>query len=684
VNAGARRALRGARAWRPRTPSLATALVLAFVADGLLLRLIDLGVRAMHHDESLHATYAWYFAEGRGYVHDPLMHGPLQFHLIAALFKLFGDGETTARLPAALFGTALIASPLLLRRWLGGTGAAIAAFCFALSPTLLYYSRFARNDVPVALFAVLMVVAVWRYRADGRPRWLLLLAGATALSFASKETVYLMEAVLLLYLNVVLWRALLAQRAEARAGATAGSRAPGDAAAEAAGAAGDAAAEADTGAQSGARTDRLVAAALLPTAWAVAALWPLLGRMRARLGLATLPREGELLIVLGTLTATQLGALTLLPLARAGITLEGDALIAYGSVTTALLIAGALAVGLAWNPRRFAPAAALFVLITVPLYSSLFTNPQGVVSGFWGSLDYWLAQQDVRRGEQPGFYYLMLLPLYELWVLVPALIGGAWLLWRRDGLAALLAWWFAGSFIALSLAGEKMPWLTVHLVTPLALLAGLVLGRALPVVRDALVDERLRVRAWAGALALGVPAAALIALTLRTTTALSFVHPDTPLEPMIYTQTAPDVPPLSRRIVAALDTPGGPTEVVVDTTASLSWPWAWYLRGRSVRYLDAAAIPADAPQDGAILVLAGDTLPAQDPLRARFAPAVGYHHRWWFPERGYKTANFANVARGVADGSLPRAWLHFALFRIDRSEIGSLDGEVLFPRDGPG
>lgn len=645
-----RTGLRGRGWWPRRRPSLATVLVVAFVVDGLLLRLIDLGARAMHHDESLHGTYAWYFAEGRGYFHDPLMHGPLQFHLIAALFKLFGDGETMSRLPAALLGTALIASPLLLRRWLGGAGTAIAAFCFALSPTLLYYSRFARNDLPVALFTVLMVAAIWRYRAEGRLRWLLVLAGATALSFASKETIYLFEAVLLVYLNVVLWRALIAQR-----GAVPGS----------------------------ARTRLLVAAALLPTAWVVAALWPLLGRVRARLALHTLPREGELLIVLGVLTVTQLGALTALPLSRAGITLEGDALLWYRSVATLVLIAGACAVGLAWDWRRFALAAGLFALITIPLYSTFFTNPEGIVTGFWGSLDYWLAQQDVRRGEQPGFYYLMMLPLYELWLLIPAFAGGVWLLWRRDGLAALLGWWFVGSFVALSLAGEKMPWLNVHLVTPLALLAGLVLGRALPALRDALVDERVRVRAWLGALVLAVPAIVIVVLTLRTTTALSFTHPDTPVEPMIYTQTAPDVPVLSRRIVAALDAPDGPAEVVVDTTASLSWPWAWYLRGRSVRYLDADAIRAQSLPERAIVILAADTLRANDPARSRFAPAQRYHHRWWFPEQGYKSADFTSVSEGIADGSLPRAWWQFVIHHIEPCTIGSLDAQVLFPQGMP-
>ena len=116
-----------------RRPDAVTLAVLAVTALALALRLTDLGARAMHHDESLHAVFAWHLAEGRGYVHDPLMHGPLQFHLIAGLFRLFGDGEVMARLPAALAGTALVAVPLLLRRWLGGAGTVAAAVLLALS-----------------------------------------------------------------------------------------------------------------------------------------------------------------------------------------------------------------------------------------------------------------------------------------------------------------------------------------------------------------------------------------------------------------------------------------------------------------------------------------------------------------------------------------------------------------------
>src|SRR5581483_2865047 len=66
--------------WRDLLPFL------VLTGIGLALRLYDVGSRALHHDESLHAVYSWYLYIGRGYVHDPLMHGPYQFHVNALMY----------------------------------------------------------------------------------------------------------------------------------------------------------------------------------------------------------------------------------------------------------------------------------------------------------------------------------------------------------------------------------------------------------------------------------------------------------------------------------------------------------------------------------------------------------------------------------------------------------------------
>jgi predicted membrane-bound mannosyltransferase len=75
---------------------LAAYVVLIVVA--LVMRFWDVGVRAMHHDESLHALYSWNLFNDLNYQHNPMMHGPFQFEANAAIFFVFGDSDVTARL----------------------------------------------------------------------------------------------------------------------------------------------------------------------------------------------------------------------------------------------------------------------------------------------------------------------------------------------------------------------------------------------------------------------------------------------------------------------------------------------------------------------------------------------------------------------------------------------------------
>ena len=613
--------------------------VAALAAVALAARLADLGARAMHHDESLHAKFAWDFAGGGGYVHDPLMHGPLLFHVLAGLFALFGASETIARLPFALAGAGLVLTPLLLRRSLGEAGTVAAAAFLAISPVLLYYSRFARNDLPAALWTVLLFAAIWRYREDGRERWLGLAAFALAISFATKETAYLVAAAALLYLNAALTASLLAER-----------RLEG--------------------------LDRLRAGvALFPAAWLLAALWRPLAPLRARLGLGgALPREGDLLVVAGTLTAPFLAAALQLPFPALGEP-GGER---YAEELALAAIAASAAAGLLWNPARWLPLAALAALVTLPLFTTWFANADGFLSGFWGQLDYWIAQQDVRRGQQPGFYYLMMLPLYEFLALAPALIGGAWLLLRGNRLARLLAWWFLAMFAALSFAGEKMPWLNVHLAVPLALLAGQAAGAALPAAARRLRGPGAGRRAWTAAGAGAALAALLLGVSLRAAFEVSYRHPDTPVEPLIYTQTSPDVPALAREIEAYATLSGAP--VFVDTTSALTWPWAWYLRGLpDVRYLPPDAIrEGAAAEESAVLILERSSAQPGWPPRDGFEERP-YRHRWWFPEHGYKGASFGSLLGALRSGDLLADWASFLADRTGEDALGALHGGVWFP-----
>ena len=85
-------------------------IVLLIVA--LLSRTIGLGDRAMSHDESLHTVYSWQLFDGRGYQHQPMMHGPLKFILNPVMYFLFGVNDWSARIQVALFGVAMVGARL--------------------------------------------------------------------------------------------------------------------------------------------------------------------------------------------------------------------------------------------------------------------------------------------------------------------------------------------------------------------------------------------------------------------------------------------------------------------------------------------------------------------------------------------------------------------------------------------
>jgi len=157
----------------------------------LVSRFWDLGSRAQHHDESMHAFYSWNLAQGKGYTHNPLLHGPFLFHATALLYFLFGASDYTSRVTPAIMGVAIVLMPYFLRKWLGRYGALATSAMLAISPGFLYFSRFIRHDIFAAFGEVLLFVAIIKYLDDRRDRHLYLAAAALAFLFCTKEVSFI-------------------------------------------------------------------------------------------------------------------------------------------------------------------------------------------------------------------------------------------------------------------------------------------------------------------------------------------------------------------------------------------------------------------------------------------------------------------------------------------------------------
>ncbi|MSQ61406.1 MAG: TIGR03663 family protein [Dehalococcoidia bacterium] len=657
-----------ARVWArlhsmPRPVLLAFALVLALTVVAAILHFWQLGDRAFHHDESLHAVYSWYLAEGRGYHHDPLMHGPFLFHSTALTFLLFGDGDAQARSVPALLGAALIPLAWLLRDRIGLAGAVILAAMLTISPTILYFSRFARNDAIIAFWTLGMVIAIWRYVDRGQVRYLVATAALLALSFATKETTFITVALFLLYFDLyAAWQMAMQL----------------------------------TGPMGDARgwlpQRRLAFAALLalllaPVAWFIVAAWPLIAPWRQRLGLIERTPVVDVLLVLGTFALPQFAAGVQVPLEKAGVDLARPVSALLGLSPTyearvglvavvGLLLATAI-VGLAWTRRAWLWCALAFYLIFFTLFTTFYTNRDGFASGTWGSLDYWLSQQDVRRGSQPAYYYLMVLPVYEFLPLLASLLAAIPLLLKGTPFHRFLLFWFGGTLFGLSVAGEKMPWLTVHLALPLAVIAAAALGTLVRAVgRD--------LRRPAGMLAGGGLALALLlgVLTARAGLIASFDHGEDgakPVELLVYTQTSPQLLDARDRIVAYAreSGQGAALPIYVDAAEGLSWPWAWYLRDhRAVSYADFAS--GYRPSAGSVAIVYRPNTAALAATPQTWREASVFVHRAWFPEV-YRGVTFRSFRDDLRDGDSWRAsWRYFYRREIPE-EIGNLYAVLYLP-----
>ena len=673
----------------------------ALVIAALVARLWDLGSRAMHHDESLHALYSYNLAVGDGYRHDPMMHGPFQMEATAGIFLLLGDSDFTARLLYALAGTVLVALPFFLRNRLGRTGALLAATMLAASPAMFYFSRFARNDILVAVWTLGLVIAVWRYLDEGKTRYLYWVAGLLALAFATKESAYVITTALGSYLLVeILSRNWSSITGLVRVGVN-----PMEALGQ-----------------------------LINGAWQTlrrglrfekpsrqASLFVLLFTLSLPLGaaLVSMVQDSSLLGGTGLVLASPIGS------PRIGAPSGGGIVIA--AVTIGFLLWVSATIGSKWNWPVWWKCAAIFGVVWVLLYSTFFTNPLGIGSGIWQSLGYWIVQQlqDVPRGNQPFYYYLVITPLYEFLPLIFAVAGGVFYWRRRDRFGLFLVFWCVSTFLLYTYITEKMPWLLVHLALPLIVLAAKFLGDVVegiqwrrvwrgggamivpgvtlfvaalwllafsePEGRDGYLGLLATVAALVCLAALGywvhrrigsrnfwsVAAVSfallLLALTVRATWHAAYRNGDTPVEMLVYTQTSPDLAAVYRQIVRNPDGADGTITVSIDGTGGFSWPWAWYLRERQGVGYDSYSGPVTEAPDASILLLNADNMPESDDVMAeRYGSGVRIPHRWWFPEN-YRGLTPGKLARALIDRDSWRTVMDYFLFRELSTSLGSSD-----------
>ncbi len=648
----------------------------------VVTRFWDLGSRAQHHDESMHAFYSWELFRGRGFVHNPLLHGPLLFHANALVYFLFGASDYTSRVAPALCGVGIVIAPWFLRKWLGRYGALAAAAMFAISPGFLYFSRFIRMDIFAAGFEMLMFIAVIRYLDQRKDLYLCLLAAALALVFSTKEIAFITTFIFGAFLALVL-------------------------------------------------------------------LWEWLQDRKPRPDLASF----DLVILIGTLCAPLYFSALIIKVIGLWDPLD---YLNYGQhdLLVLLIVTGVFAaLGLWWNWRRWLAAAGIFWAIYVLLHTTLLTNMGGLLTGPIGALGYWLAQQGVERGGQPWFYYLVLIPLYEFMPLLLALLGTGYLSFKsarresqNDLFWVFLFYWFLVAFVIYSWAGEKMPWLIVHLMLPIILLAGRFIGDVLestdwqelrqrrayylllllPTAGLVLLTFLSASLGLLGILSRGLPAAGfnlgelntlmrwlttlliagvlgyltfllarrlrgasiarmflfatllvLTVFTIRYAWIASYIHGDVAKDMLVYTQTTPDVTMVAEEIERLSERLVGGKDMKVAFDEFTSWPFWWYLRDypnkiffgkEPMGTLDAPVVLVGLDNESAVRPYLTDYIRQQ------------YRLRWWFPE-DYRGLTPSRIVENLRNPETRQSAVDFLLYRELENPLGSSDFAFYLRRD---
>ncbi len=539
--------------WLRELPRWELLFYFTMMALAVLTRFWDLSTRAIHHDESIHAFFALDFLNA--YRHNPLTHGPFQFFGINLFFNLFGESEVTARGLAAVFGVVLVGLPFFLRSFMGKWACMIASLMLLLSPTILYFTRFARNDAYMAVWTLGLAICLWKYTSGRKARYLYASAAILSLAFATKESTFILMVImggffLLLSLKggregwetveepenqgVEVWAPRVIRRTFEGVADAARWLRP--------------------------RVAPYPLIFTLVAAWVVAAiLWSfdiydVFGRVNLTFSLVSLGvaiglyagvlpwlwmlqrsrldrflnfgRYIDAARLVGDLRRTPwlLLVLLALPLMGAGAAIFQEPLgltlanpngfggasenhvpgipdgAPSGNVSLAIavgiviyLFAASIFIGLKWDRKKFLITSVIFWSIFVVLFTTFFTNTgQGLGSGLWQSLGYWVAQQEVRRGAQPWYYYLVMTAAYEFLALVIVLVGGGWLLFRqkaalKPGLLVYqgLFWLIAGALVLYTYWMPESPDTRLIIGALMSLGAGFIL-----VTYGALFDKR--------------------------------------------------------------------------------------------------------------------------------------------------------------------------------------------------
>lgn len=507
----------------------------AILLVGTLLRIYDLALKPLHHDEGVNGFFLQRLVKDGIYNYDPSnYHGPTLYYLTlpGTSFNSFFYGHSglstvAVRLVPAFFGVATILLVLCLRRRIGSISALTAAALLAVSPGAVYMSRYFIHESLFAFFTLGIVVA-WLKYADTEPPeerreqfGVVVVAAAATLVIATLGAVY----------RPAYYRFE-------------------------------------------------VVALLISLVALVASLWIYDGERSTYLMLASISAallfatKETAMISAGVLLIAAVSSIIYLHIrqpppvetkkkkqkhqrkksaSRPGAAAQlRQALERFGSPAHIAVVSFA--------------ALAVFVLVGVVFYSSFFTNPKGVAAAF-ETFKIW-ARTGTKDHNQVWYRYLVWMTREESPSLMLGAAGVVLAVWRAPSrFVVVVALWAFGIMAAYSLIPYKTPWLMLNFIVPLAIIGGYAVETFYH-LSDDLFERSLIVGITTVAIGFGAV----------QTVSLNFLHYDDENYVYVYAHTVRQFMPMVDDVHRMAKLAGTGTQTGITLMAPDYWPLPWYLR----------------------------------------------------------------------------------------------------------
>ncbi|NNF00824.1 MAG: TIGR03663 family protein [Pyrinomonadaceae bacterium] len=135
--------------------------VVVITSIATFLRFAWLQLKPLHHDEGVNGHFLTILFREGIYKYDPSnYHGPDLYYISLAFSKVFGLNTLSVRSSVAIFGVLTVVLAFFLRRYIGKVGSLTAALFLALSPGMVYISRYFIHEILFVFFSLAIVVAI--------------------------------------------------------------------------------------------------------------------------------------------------------------------------------------------------------------------------------------------------------------------------------------------------------------------------------------------------------------------------------------------------------------------------------------------------------------------------------------------------------------------------------------------